>query len=75
MKELTKEHYQWMQEHEAMFRGNWRPDRMQILKIYEIYNTTFNANKRPEGCGNCRAKTMSDVWKVYTKQRDNKSII
>tara|TARA_R110000772_G_scaffold245957_1_gene359559 strand:- start:4680 stop:4889 length:210 start_codon:yes stop_codon:yes gene_type:complete len=62
---MTQEQLQWIEDNKLIFTSNVSVPQETALKVYEIYNTITNENKKPNGCGRCWVSVKKRVLKHY----------
>ena len=62
---MKKEHLEWIKANEYLFTHATGTNRDTRTHVYTIYNETFNANKKPNGCGRCWQTVKKELYQKY----------
>lgn len=68
--ELTQSQMEWIEEHKSVFAINSSAIEPDRIFVYDIYNSIFGTNKKPNSCGRCWRNVKSGVYQQYLKQKE-----
>lgn len=70
MKHLTEEQLYFVEMNVSIFAINSSAEQHMRQKVYDIYNSMYGTNKKPNSCGRCWRNVKSTVYKQYLKQKE-----
>ena len=62
---MKEEYKEWIKEHEAIFTNSVNVTIEVRTQVYNIYNDTFNKNRKMSGCFRCWKAVRDELYKKY----------